>query len=129
MNVYILAVHDTYLFAGTDGSGAWQRPLSEMITSVEKISTKMPIHFRLSQNHPNPFNPTTTIALTLPSKSYVTLKVFTVLGKEVATLVDGAKKAGSYQVRWNANRFASGIYIYRIKAGNQTISKRMLPIK
>ena len=71
-----------------------------------------------SQNHPNPFNPSTTINYQLPQSGFVTLKVYDILGKEVAKLIDEFKNAGSYKVTFDASHIPSGIYIYRISAGN-----------
>jgi hypothetical protein len=70
----------------------------------------------LHQNYPNPFNPTTLISYQLPVNSYVTLKVYDLLGREVATLVNERKEAGKYSVRWNASGFATGVYLVRIQA-------------
>ena len=127
--VYSLAVCGTDLFAGTAIHEVYRRPLSELITSVEQISYQVPENYNLLQNYPNPFNPSTTIKYDLPRQSRVKLVVYNVLGREVATLVDGAKKAGSYQVRWNAKGFASGVYFYRLKAGDYIATKKLLLLK
>jgi hypothetical protein len=76
----------------------------------------LPSMFALYQNYPNPFNPTTVIGYQLTAVSHVTLKVYDVLGREVATLVDGQQNAGVYNVNFNGSRFASGVYFYRINA-------------
>jgi hypothetical protein len=87
------------------------------LTSVaDKFSSGMITDFVLSQNFPNPFNPTTTISYQLPVNSHVTLKVFDILGREVATLVNEQRSAGSYSVQWNASRFSSGVYLVRMEA-------------
>ena len=83
----------------------------------------------LSQNYPNPFNPTTTISYQLPEASAVTLTVFNVAGQEVALLIDGPVNAGYHTVQWDASDMASGIYFYRIQAGNFADMKRMVVIK
>ena len=83
----------------------------------------------LSQNYPNPFNPVTSISYQLPEASAVTLTVFNVAGQEVALLVDGQVNAGYHTVQWDASDMASGIYFYRIRAGNFTDMKRMIVIK
>jgi hypothetical protein len=120
--VYSLAVSPasggsgTNLFAGTDGGGVWLRPLSEMTTSVEVLSTNLPAHFSLNQNYPNPFNPTTTIAFGLPSESFVSLKVFDAVGREVATLISQELSAGNYAQQWNAEGLPSGVYFYCLSA-------------
>jgi hypothetical protein len=87
------------------------------------------ITFELGQNYPNPFNPTTTINFTITEKSNVSLKVFDVLGREVMTLVNSTKDAGPHQVSFDAGDLASGLYIYTIKAGNFTSSKKMMLMK
>jgi hypothetical protein len=106
----------TNLFAGTEGRGVWRRPLSEM-TSVpaEGGSNDLPENFNLSQNYPNPFNPVTTIQLSLPSKSFVSLKIFDLIGREVATLVSEELSAGDYSRQWNALGMPSGVYFYRLQ--------------
>ena len=84
--------------------------------SVESPSDDLPTHFSLNQNYPNPFNPSTTISFSLPSQSFVSLKVFDALGREVATLVSEEMSAGSYSRQWNAATMSSGIYFYRLQA-------------
>ncbi len=85
--------------------------------------------FALEQNYPNPFNPTTAIKFTVDSRQFTVLKVYNLLGQEVATLVEGMKEPGSYQVEWNATVFPSGIYFYRLQAGNYTATQKMLLMK
>ncbi|NOY06990.1 MAG: T9SS type A sorting domain-containing protein [Chlorobi bacterium] len=88
-----------------------------MIT-YPKESAPSPVEyaFELNQNYPNPFNPSTNIAFTLPEASQVSLKVIDVLGREVATLVNGRMSAGSHTVTWNADGYQSGVYMYRLNA-------------
>jgi hypothetical protein len=85
--------------------------------------------FDLSQNYPNPFNPSTQIKYTLTERSNVVLKIYDVLGKEIATLVNDAKDAGTHEVTFNAKDLASGLYIYTIQAGSFTSSKKMMLLK
>ena len=82
--------------------------------------------FGLSQNYPNPFNPTTTIIYQLPTQSHVTLKVFDVLGREVATLVDGVEEPGYKLVHFDASGLASEVYFYRLVAGQFSAVQKML---
>ncbi|MBI5402033.1 MAG: T9SS type A sorting domain-containing protein [Ignavibacteriae bacterium] len=89
----------------------------------------IPKDFRLSQNYPNPFNPVTNIKYDLPKDVMVNIKVYDLLGKEIKTLVNEFKQAGSYLVSFNGSEFASGIYFYRIQAGSFTQVKRMVLIK
>ncbi len=88
-----------------------------------------PESYTLSQNYPNPFNPTTVISYSVPEKSEVTLKVFNLLGQEVATLVNGVQNMGAHQVNFNANNLSSGVYFYTIKAGSFTSTRKMMLIK
>jgi hypothetical protein len=127
--VHALAVSGTNLFAGTAGGGVWRRPLSEMITTVEPHSAIMPAHFHLGQNYPNPFNPSTTILYGLPSRSHVTLSVFNTVGQQVATLVEGEQEAGFHEVQFEASGLASGVYLYRLQAGDFVQTKRLLLLR
>ncbi len=85
--------------------------------------------FVLNQNYPNPFNPTTQIDYSISRNSFVTLKVYNVLGQEVATLFSGVETPGNHSVTFDASRFASGVYFYRLKAGNFTSVKKMILMK
>ncbi len=97
--------------------------------SVEKTSDEIPANFTLSQNYPNPFNPTTTISFTLPKSGFVTLKVYNMLGQEVATLVNGVKVAGNYKATLNGKDLSSGTYIYSLKSGDIQITRKMTLLK
>jgi hypothetical protein len=102
----------------------------EIVTGVEdRHSVALPTGFSLSQNYPNPFNPVTTIRYEIPKASYVTLKVYNVLGQAVAALVDETQEAGKKSVKWNATRFASGIYFCQLRAGNFIDTKKLLLVK
>ncbi len=96
-------------------------------TIVAEIS--IPSEFTLEQNYPNPFNPSTTIKYSIPKSSNVTLKIFDVLGREIETLVNEAKKAGTYEAVFDASEFASGIYFYKLQAGSFIETKEMLLLK
>lgn len=97
-------------------------------TSVED-SKLLPANFALEQNYPNPFNPSTTIRFSLPADNFVTLKVYNMLGQEVATLVNENKAAGNYNINFNASNLSSGVYLYRIDAGNFTAVKKLTLLK
>jgi hypothetical protein len=86
-------------------------------------------NYKLSQNYPNPFNPLTVISYQLPVISNVTLKVYDILGREVATLVNEEKPAGSYEVQFNSSGMTSGIYFYQINAGDYSETKKMIFLK
>ncbi len=98
-------------------------------TAVKENNNLIPLVNKLNQNYPNPFNPTTVITYQLLTHGYATLKVYDVLGREVATLVNGEKSAGVHTVSWDASRLSSGIFIYRLKAGNFNDAKKMILIK
>jgi hypothetical protein len=85
--------------------------------------------FNLEQNYPNPFNPSTTINYTLAERSAITLKVYDVLGNEVASLVNTTQEAGKYNVKFDASKLSSGLYIYTLNAGNYTSSRKMMLLK
>ena len=89
----------------------------------------MPRAFSLGQSFPNPFNPSATISYSVPGPTDVTIKVFDEIGREVTTLVHGKKAAGNYSVVWNASRYASGVYWYRMTAGSYSETRKMLLIK
>jgi hypothetical protein len=88
-----------------------------------------PGDFKLYQNFPNPFNPTTKISWQSPVSSWQTLKVYDLLGREVATLVDEFRPAGSYEVEFNASRLSSGIYFYKLQSGSFIETKKMIVLK
>ena len=126
--VISLAVSGTDLFAGTAWEGVWRRPLSEMV-SVKLASSELPTEFSLEQNYPNPFNPSTTIRYELPHASRVSLKVYNTLGQEVATLVNETKPAGVYTVQFDAGSLASGVYFYRLQAGDFVEAKKLVLLR
>ncbi len=94
---------------------------------VENIPT--PVSFDLSQNYPNPFNPATTINYDLPVKSFVTLKIYDLLGREVASLVNENQQASHYSIKFNASKLSSGIYLYKLKAGDFVQTRKMMLLK
>ena len=108
---------------------AWDYDLHKAVfVGVEQISN-VPLVFALDQNYPNPFNPATVISYSIPTASKVALSVFNVLGQEVAKLVNENQTAGKYQVSFDASRFSSGVYFYRVEAGSFTAVKKMLLVK
>ena len=96
---------------------------------VKQNSAFTPEKFQLNQNYPNPFNPATNIAFDVSIEQYITLKVYNVLGQEVATLVDQHLMPGSYQARFDGSNLSSGVYLYRLSAGAFSLTKSMLLIK
>jgi len=94
-----------------------------------KGQSGIPQSFKLFQNYPNPFNPTTTIRYQIPKEGFVTLKVYNLLGKEVKSLVNGYKNAGSYNISFDASEFPSGVYFYRLSTGNFNQTKKLVLLK
>ena len=89
----------------------------------------VPTEFALAQNYPNPFNPVTTIHYELPQESFVTLKLYNLLGQTAAVLLNEKKEAGRYKVKWDASMMPSGVYFYKVQAGKFTDIKKMLLIR
>jgi hypothetical protein len=108
---------------------AWDYGNNRPATGVSRIATTSPLTYALDQNYPNPFNPSTTINYSIPNASKVTLSVFNVLGQEVAQLVNESQIAGRYQVSFDASRFSTGVYFYRVEAGSFSAVKKMLLVK
>ena len=106
---------------------AWDYDTGTPITGV--IDENQPLVFALAQNYPNPFNPSTRIEYSIPSQSKVVLKVYNLVGQEVATLVNDVLPAGVHSVRFDANKLATGFYVYRLSAGDFTSVKKMLLLK
>lgn len=101
-----------------------------VLTSVaEKTGNGIPDAYALSQNYPNPFNPSTTIRYALPAAGMTSMKVYNILGQEVATLVNEMQAAGSYQVQFNASALSSGVYFFRVQSGSFTAVKKMMLVK
>ena len=100
-----------------------------IVTSVGGDETQMPQSFQLEQNYPNPFNPSTIIRYSLSRGSFVSLKVLDILGRELRTLVNEEQSTGGHELQFNAEGLSSGMYFYRLRAGNQTLTKKMLLVQ
>ena len=122
--VYSLALNNGYFFAGAE-DGLWRLRYPETVTRV-KSSPIIPAGFVLEQNYPNPFNPTTFITYRLPGVSTVTLMVYDVLGRPVATLVHERQSAGNYSVKFNAENLPSGVYFYSLAAHGSIITRKLI---
>jgi len=95
-------------------------------TGVDERNGTLPKVFALSQNYPNPFNPTTQISYSVPQSGYLSLKVYNLLGEEIATLFEGFQPAGNYVATFDGNRLASGVYLYQLKAANFVETKKLI---
>ena len=113
-----------YRLKQIDFSGAF-----EYSPEIEVTISQKPMSFNLSQNYPNPFNPTTTINFSLPTSNQVNLKVFDTLGREVMTLVNEKREAGSYSLKFNGNDLPGGLYFYKLQSGNFIAVKKMIVLK
>jgi hypothetical protein len=110
--------------------GPWSRIIAGVLTSVDgQRGAGIPDRLTLFQNYPNPFNPLTTIRYEISTGSTVSLKVYDLLGREVATLAEGMKHPGVYTATWNAGDNASGVYIYKLTAGTYNESKKLVLLK
>ncbi|MBI3110713.1 MAG: T9SS type A sorting domain-containing protein [Ignavibacteriales bacterium] len=103
--------------------------LKPALVSIAQLDYALPESFVLNQNFPNPFNPSTTITYQIPHDGSVSLRVFNVLGKEVALLVEGTHQAGEHRVRFDASALTSGAYFYRLRLGNLVLQKTMIILK
>jgi len=121
-----LATSGAYLFAGA--RGVWRRPLSEM-DKVRDLNGEKQEDYSLQQNYPNPFNPVTTISFSIPIRSFTSLKVFDIMGREVATIVSEDLQAGTYSRQWNATKMASGVYFYRLQTGSYSSIRKLVLLK
>jgi len=102
--------------------------LNEAVTNIDLVQ-KVPKEYKLKQNYPNPFNPSTTIEFTLLKSEFVELKVYNILGKEVATLVSKKLNQGNHTYTFDGKHLASGVYYYRIEAGNFVETRKMIYLK
>ena len=135
--VYALATKGTEIFVGGSFTSAGNKPaygfsIYNSATVGVNDQIKFPNEYKLYQNYPNPFNPITKISFQLPVGGHTRLKVYDILGKEIATLVDEYKNAGSYEVEFNAGQttnLSSGVYFYKLHSGNNVQIKKMILIK
>ncbi len=107
----------------------WIAAVINVVTDVNESDNSLPTKYTLYQNYPNPFNPTTRIRYSIPTGSFVQLKIFDILGNEVASLVKAQQPAGYHEVEFNAANLSSGIYFYRLQTDNYSVSKKLILMK
>ena len=126
-----VSVGENIILKTTDGGNTWFQ--KQVVTNVVSKKNNDVNNFELFQNYPNPFNPTTKIKYKLPEINFVTIKVYDILGNEITTLVNDEKPADNYEVEFSATgggiNLTSGIYLYQIKAGNYSETKKMILLK
>ena len=132
----VMLLQDTLIHLWYDGSrdntatNLWRIGLatSTLVVSVEK-ETDQPREFALNQNYPNPFNPSTTFRYSIPTQSKVVIKVYDILGNEIAKLMDEEKSVGTYELTWDAASLPSGVYFYQLQAGDFIKTKKMILLR
>ena len=130
LNITGIRSTGSYLYCGTNSYGVWRVPITNLVTDVENENHEIfPSDFVLNQNYPNPFNPSTKISWHAPVGSHQTIRIYDVLGNEVAALVHEFLPAGKYDLDFDASALTSGIYFYKLQAGNFVESKKMLLLK
>jgi hypothetical protein len=132
-NPFVLpALNNGYNYVYLNSNSYIELPIinsSADIFAELNVNTKSPGKFSLMQNYPNPFNPVTSISYSIAVKGFVTIKIYDILGREVNTIVNELRDAGTYEVMLDASRFASGVYFYTINSGSFTDTKKMLLVK
>jgi hypothetical protein len=135
-SIFTLLIANNYIFAAREDETIWRRPLAEII-GVQNISSEIPSKYSLHQNYPNPFNPTTKIRFDVAQHTpyplsrgeNISLKVYDILGKEIATLVNETLQTGSYEVTFDGSNLPSGIYFYQLRAGEFVNTKKLTLLK
>ena len=123
-----VALDSNYVYVADDDDGLYIIK-NDLLNEVKVVSNQTPMNFYLYNNYPNPFNPFTIIKFSVPKTSYVTLKVYTILGNEIATLVDEEITPGNYEVDFNASGLSSGVYFYKVESGAFTKVNKMLLLR
>src|ERR1041385_2859414 len=120
---------DSNYSGGTTRIDGYRYESTTGTVGVEQVSNTIPEEFILNQNYPNPFNPSTVISFAIPQAGHVSLKVYDLLGREVAELVDRQMQPGTYQIQFDASALSSGLYYYRIVSGNLSKTLKMMIVK
>ena len=128
-DIEAIVINNTRIFAGAKYDGLYVRSLSEMVSMEQDTSENITMDYYLAQNYPNPFNPSTTISYVIPKQEMVQLKIFDITGREIIELINEVEEQGKHEISFEASKQPSGIYYYRIKAGNFVLTKKMILIK
>jgi len=123
-----LAIAGGNIYAATENAGLWKRPLSEMVNTEAPPPVRYPL-FELYQNYPNPFNPGTSIVFALSREARVKLSVYDAAGKEIEQVFDKVFQPGNYSTPWDASKYPSGVYYYKLTSGGLSSTKMMVFVK
>ena len=123
------AIPEKILDIGYGRGGLFAEDFKATATPISKTVKSVPGKLRLDPNYPNPFNPTTTIRYVLPEAGFVSLAVYDILGHKVAVLVNGRHAAGTHDVHFDASQLPSGVYFYRLRTPNKTMTRKMMLVK
>jgi photosystem II stability/assembly factor-like uncharacterized protein len=124
-----ISLTDANTGTAVGNAGTILRTTNGGVTWIEETIQDEPEHLSLSQNYPNPFNISTTIKFQIPNSDHVTLKIYTMHGEEIVTLVNEQMRPGSYEARWDATNYPSGVYFYKLKAGSFAESRKMVVVR
>ena len=124
-----MCISNNYIFAAWMNKSVWRRSYPEILMGIRNISSQIPTLFSLKQNYPNPFNPITKIQFDVMKTENVKITVFDIAGKELEVLVDKRMQPGTYEVEWSGEKYASGIYFYRMQAGDYVETRKMVLMK
>lgn len=128
--IYSILTDGKFLFTVSGQNIFWRRPLSEIINDVKINRADLaPTKFELKQNHPNPFNPATTIEYNVPERTHVQLFIYNMLGRKICELVNEDKSSGSYRVTFDASHLSSGVYFYSMHAAGYTQTRKLIVVK
>ena len=128
VSIWRMKFRDDEVILGTHGRGVWTVPASEIDVAIEEEPGELPSGFSLAQNYPNPFNASTTIHFKVPSEAQVRLTVFDAIGRKVSVLTDRVYPPGEYDLNWNANDFASGVYFYRMESEGKLLGMQKMTL-
>ncbi|MXX97694.1 MAG: T9SS type A sorting domain-containing protein [Rhodothermaceae bacterium] len=130
VSVWRIRIVDDEIILATHGRGVWTLNIDQINTDTDRIAHEIPDSFKLLDNYPNPFNPTTTVNFKVASESHIRVTVFDMLGRKVAILTDQPYAGGIHQIQWDASAMGSGQYLYRMEADDKVIdTKSMILVK
>ena len=124
-----IGLNDGYIYVVEQYTGFYSVRFDAPVAVNEQPMDHLPGRFSLAQNYPNPFNPSTTIEFSLPHPEFVSVRIYSISGQEIARLFEGIKPTGVHRVTWDAGGLANGVYVYRVKSASHEMSKKALLMK